>query len=70
MRERIPFPASLLARLLITSGMRNAAIDLAFGMNVTAWSPNLTAERAAEAGVRAADGKEEAPGDQRFRQLG
>ncbi|WP_432001842.1 D-2-hydroxyacid dehydrogenase family protein [Streptomyces sioyaensis] len=142
MRERTPFPASLLARLprlrlLITSGMRNAAIDLeaaarngvtvcgtasnteppveltwalilglarnlvtenaairadgpwqstlgadlhgrtlgllglgkigtrvarigqAFGMNVTAWSRNLTAERAAEAGVRLAAGKEE-----------
>ncbi|MFD9210992.1 D-2-hydroxyacid dehydrogenase family protein [Streptomyces sioyaensis] len=142
MRERTPFPASLLARLprlrlLITSGMRNAAIDLeaaarngvtvcgtasnteppveltwalilglarnlvtenaairadgpwqstlgadlhgrtlgllglgkigtrvarigqAFGMNVTAWSRHLTAERAAEAGVRLAAGKEE-----------
>ncbi|MFI9261102.1 D-2-hydroxyacid dehydrogenase family protein [Streptomyces sioyaensis] len=142
MRERTPFPASLLARLprlrlLVTSGMRNAAIDLeaaarhgvtvcgtasnteppveltwalilglarnlvtestamradglwqstlgadlhgrtlgllglgkigtrvarigqAFGMNVTAWSRNLTAERAAEAGVRLAAGKEE-----------
>ncbi|MFI0907165.1 D-2-hydroxyacid dehydrogenase family protein [Streptomyces sioyaensis] len=142
MRERTPFPASLLARLprlrlLVTSGMRNAAIDLeaaarhgvtvcgtasnteppveltwalilglarnlvtestamradgpwqstlgadlhgrtlgllglgkigtrvarigrAFGMNVTAWSRNLTAERAAEAGVRLAADKEE-----------
>ncbi|MFG2829899.1 D-2-hydroxyacid dehydrogenase family protein [Streptomyces sp. NPDC048434] len=142
MRERTPFPASLLARLprlrlLITSGMRNAAIDLeaaaqhgvtvcgtasnteppveltwalilglarnvvtestairdggpwqstlgtdlhgrtlgllglgkigtrvarigqAFGMNVTAWSQNLTAERAAEAGVHAAATKDE-----------
>ncbi|MEU9500280.1 D-2-hydroxyacid dehydrogenase family protein [Streptomyces sp. NPDC048196] len=142
MRERTPFPASLLARLprlrlLITSGMRNAAIDLAaaaghgitvcgtasnteppveltwalilglarnvvaentamraggpwqstlgadlhgrtlgllglgkiggrvariglaFGMDVVAWSRNLTAERAAEVGVRAAAGKEE-----------
>ncbi|MEU7434779.1 D-2-hydroxyacid dehydrogenase family protein [Streptomyces sioyaensis] len=142
MRERTPFPASLLARLprlrlLVTSGMRNAAIDLeaaarhgvtvcgtasnteppveltwalilglarnlvtestamradgpwqstlgadlhgrtlgllglgkigtrvarigqAFGMNVTAWSRNLTAERAAEAGVRLAASKEE-----------
>ncbi|MCF3175413.1 D-2-hydroxyacid dehydrogenase family protein [Streptomyces sioyaensis] len=142
MRERTPFPDSLLARLprlrlLVTSGMRNAAIDLeaaarhgvtvcgtasnteppveltwalilglarnlvtestamradgpwqstlgadlhgrtlgllglgktgtrvarigqAFGMNVTAWSQNLTAERAAEAGVRLAAGKEE-----------
>ncbi|MFG2224109.1 D-2-hydroxyacid dehydrogenase family protein [Streptomyces sp. NPDC048644] len=142
MRERTPFPASLLARLprlrlLITSGMRNAAIDLdaaarhgvtvcgtdsnsqpaaeltwalllglarnvvtesaaiqtggpwqstigadlhgrtlgllglgkigsqvarvglAFGMDVIAWSRNLTAERAAEQGVRATATKEE-----------
>ncbi|MEW2434463.1 D-2-hydroxyacid dehydrogenase family protein [Streptomyces caniferus] len=142
MRERTPFPASLLARLprlrlLITSGMRNAAIDLeaaarhgvtvcgtagnteptveltwalilglarnvvtentalrdggpwqstlgadlhgrtlgllglgkigsrvarigqAFGMNVTAWSQNLTAERAAEVDVQAAATKDE-----------
>ncbi|MEX2972979.1 D-2-hydroxyacid dehydrogenase family protein [Streptomyces sp. C184] len=142
MRERTPFPASLLARLprlrlLVTSGMRNAAIDLeaaarhgvtvcgtasnteppveltwalilglarnivtestamradgpwqstlgadlhgrtlgllglgkigtrvarigqAFGMNVTVWSRNVTAERAAEAGVRLAATKEE-----------
>ncbi|MFJ9851255.1 D-2-hydroxyacid dehydrogenase family protein [Streptomyces sp. NPDC101150] len=142
MRERTPFPASLLARLprlrlLITSGMRNAAIDLAaatrhgvtvcgtasnteppveltwalilglarnvatesaamraggpwqstvgadlhgrrlgllglgktgtrvarvgqaFGMDVVAWSQNLTAERAAEAGVGIAATKEE-----------
>ncbi|MFE0191394.1 D-2-hydroxyacid dehydrogenase family protein [Streptomyces sp. NPDC059008] len=141
MRERTPFPASLLARLprlrlLITSGMRNAAIDLeaaarhgvtvcgtasnteppveltwalilglarnlvtentamraggpwqstlgadlhgrtlgllglgkigtrvarigqAFGMDVAAWSQNLTAERAGEAGVRFAATKE------------
>ena len=142
MRERTPFPASLLARLprlrlLITSGMRNASIDLsaaaqhgvtvcgtgsnteppveltwalilglarnvvaestamraggpwqstlgtdlhgrrlgllglgkigtrvarigqAFGMDVVAWSRNLTAERAAEAGVAATATKEE-----------
>ncbi|WP_275464232.1 D-2-hydroxyacid dehydrogenase family protein [Streptomyces noursei] len=142
MRERTPFPASLLARLprlrlLVTSGMRNASIDLAaaarhgvtvcgtasngeppveltwalllglarnvvtestamrtggpwqstvgadlhgrtlglvglgrigsrvarvglaFGMDVVAWSPNLTAQRAAEVGVRAAASKEE-----------
>ena len=134
MRERTPFPASLLQRLpdlrlLVTTGMRNASIDLAaaaaqgvtvcgtggsgngvvelafgmmialarhvvaedtavraggwqhtigpglqgatlglvglgrlgaamvpvaraFGMDVVAWSPNLTAERAAEAGAR------------------
>ncbi|MFF7413568.1 D-2-hydroxyacid dehydrogenase family protein [Streptomyces lydicus] len=142
MRERTPFPASLLARLprlrlLITSGMRNAAIDLdaaarhgvtvcgtasnteppveltwalilglarnvvtentalraggpwqstlgadlhgrtlgllglgkigtrvariglAFGMDVVAWSRNLTPERASEAGVRATATEEE-----------
>jgi len=142
MRERTPFPASLLARLprlrlLVTTGMRNASIDLAaaarhgvtvcgtaghteppveltwalilglarhvvtentalrnggpwqstlgadlhgrtlgllglgkigtrvarigqaFGMNVTAWSLHLTAERAAAAGVHAAAAKEE-----------
>ncbi|MCB5911274.1 D-2-hydroxyacid dehydrogenase family protein [Streptomyces pinistramenti] len=142
MRERTPFPASLLARLprlrlLITSGMRNAAIDLdaaarhgitvcgtasssrppaeltwalllglarnvvtesaamqaggpwqstvgadlhgrtlgllglgkigsqvakvglAFGMDVLAWSQHLTAERAADVGVRATATKEE-----------
>ncbi|MEV7381759.1 D-2-hydroxyacid dehydrogenase family protein [Streptomyces lydicus] len=142
MRERTPFPASLLARLprlrlLITSGMRNAAIDLdaaarhgvtvcgtasnteppveltwalilglarnvvtentalraggpwqstlgadlhgrtlgllglgkigtrvariglAFGMDVVAWSRNLTPERAAEAGVCATATKDE-----------
>jgi phosphoglycerate dehydrogenase-like enzyme len=141
MRERTPFPASLLARLtrlqlLITSGMRNAAIDLdaahaqgvtvcgtasrpqppveltwalilgltrhllpettalrqrgpwqhtvgtdlngatlgllglgkigtqvarigtAFGMNVTAWSQNLTADRAAAAGAQLVSSKE------------
>ncbi|WP_243061059.1 D-2-hydroxyacid dehydrogenase family protein [Nocardioides sp. SR21] len=138
MRERTPFPASLLARLphlrlLITTGMRNASVDVAaatrlgvtvcgtpssstppaeltwalilglvrnlvpesnalrsggpwqstvgrdlagatlgvvglgkigsrvatigqaFGMDVVAWSTNLTAERAADAGVRRAD---------------
>ena len=150
MRERTPFPASLLARLprlrlLVTSGMRNAAIDLtaaarhgvtvcgtasnteppveltwalilglarhlvtestamradgpwqttlgadlhgrtlgllglgkigtrvarigqAFGMNVTAWSRNLTAGRAAEAGVPARRLQGRAPGDRRLR---
>ena len=40
-------------------GARVARIALAFGMEVTAWSPNLTEERAAEAGVRAAASKEE-----------
>lgn len=33
-------------------GKRVARIGLAFGMDVTAWSPNLTDERAALAGVR------------------
>ena len=32
-------------------GSRVAAIGTAFGMNVIGWSPNLTEERAAEAGV-------------------
>lgn len=33
-------------------GKASATIAQAFGMNVIAWSPNLTPERAAEAGVR------------------
>ena len=36
-------------------GIPVAQLALAFGMSVTAWSPNLTAERAAEHGVRAVD---------------
>ncbi|MGG8409737.1 D-2-hydroxyacid dehydrogenase family protein [Streptomyces sp. 12297] len=40
-------------------GGRVAQIALAFGMEVTAWSPNLTAERAAAAGVTLAASKEE-----------
>lgn len=36
-------------------GSRVARIGLAFGMNVIAWSPNLTRERAAEQGVALAD---------------
>lgn len=36
-------------------GSRVARIGLAFGMNVIAWSPNLTGERAAEQGVALAD---------------
>ena len=35
-------------------GQQVAALARAFGMTVAAWSPNLTPERAAEAGVRAA----------------
>lgn len=40
-------------------GSRVAAVGLAFGMDVVAWSQNLTVERAAEAGVRLAGSKEE-----------
>jgi phosphoglycerate dehydrogenase-like enzyme len=39
-------------------GARVARVGLAFGMNVIAWSPNLTAERAAEHGVTLADRRE------------
>ncbi|MGW8355258.1 D-2-hydroxyacid dehydrogenase family protein [Streptomyces wedmorensis] len=38
-------------------GARVAAIGRAFGMDVVAWSPNLTEERAAEHGVRLAKDK-------------
>ncbi|WP_435975178.1 D-2-hydroxyacid dehydrogenase family protein [Streptomyces sp. Qhu_M48] len=40
-------------------GARVARIGLAFGMDVRAWSPNLTEERASEHGVRLAKGKRE-----------
>ncbi|WP_406859000.1 D-2-hydroxyacid dehydrogenase family protein [Streptomyces sp. HUAS MG47] len=40
-------------------GTRVARIGQAFGMDVVAWSPNLTQERAAEVGVRAAASKKE-----------
>ncbi|GHI85564.1 D-2-hydroxyacid dehydrogenase family protein [Streptomyces xanthophaeus] len=40
-------------------GSRVAQIGLAFGMDVTAWSPNLTAQRAADVGVAHAASKEE-----------
>ncbi|WCD90318.1 Hydroxypyruvate reductase [Streptomyces xanthophaeus] len=40
-------------------GSRVAQIGLAFGMEVTAWSPNLTAQRAADVGVARAASKEE-----------
>ncbi|MFD9128174.1 D-2-hydroxyacid dehydrogenase family protein [Kitasatospora sp. NPDC059571] len=40
-------------------GSRVAGIGRAFGMEVSAWSQNLTAERAAEAGVELAPSKEE-----------
>ncbi|MCY0949504.1 D-2-hydroxyacid dehydrogenase family protein [Streptomyces sp. H27-S2] len=40
-------------------GSRVARVGLAFGMDVVAWSRNLTDERAAEVGVRRAGSKEE-----------
>lgn len=40
-------------------GSRVAQVGLAFGMDVVAWSQNLTAERAAEVGVARAASKEE-----------
>ncbi|MET9686490.1 D-2-hydroxyacid dehydrogenase family protein [Streptomyces coeruleorubidus] len=40
-------------------GSRVAQVGLAFGMEVTAWSENLTKERADEAGVHLAPSKEE-----------
>ncbi|MPY29830.1 D-2-hydroxyacid dehydrogenase family protein [Streptomyces adustus] len=40
-------------------GSRVAQVGLAFGMDVTAWSQHLTAERAEEVGVRLAPSKEE-----------
>ncbi|MGW8767376.1 D-2-hydroxyacid dehydrogenase family protein [Streptomyces sp. NPDC055815] len=40
-------------------GARVARIGLAFGMDVTAWSPNLTEERAAEHGVRLAKDRQD-----------
>ncbi|MEU5532345.1 D-2-hydroxyacid dehydrogenase family protein [Streptomyces sp. NPDC020362] len=40
-------------------GSRVARVGLAFGMEVTAWSQNLTKERADEVGVRLAPAKEE-----------
>ncbi|MFC1419459.1 D-2-hydroxyacid dehydrogenase family protein [Streptacidiphilus cavernicola] len=40
-------------------GAKVARVGQAFGMEVSAWSRNLTAERAAEAGVRLAASKEE-----------
>ncbi len=40
-------------------GARVARVGLAFDMDVVAWSRNLTAERAAEVGVRRAGSKEE-----------
>ncbi|WP_411104311.1 D-2-hydroxyacid dehydrogenase family protein [Streptomyces sp. cmx-4-9] len=47
-------------------GSRVAAVGLAFGMDVAAWSPNLTEERCAQAGVRRAASKEELLADSDF----
>ncbi|MFI9392154.1 D-2-hydroxyacid dehydrogenase family protein [Streptomyces bauhiniae] len=47
-------------------GSRVAAVGLAFGMRVSAWSPNLTAGRAEEVGVELAASKEELLADSDF----
>ncbi|MFI2758023.1 D-2-hydroxyacid dehydrogenase family protein [Streptomyces echinatus] len=47
-------------------GGRVAQVGLAFGMRVSAWSQNLTKERAGEAGVELASSKEELLGDSDF----
>jgi phosphoglycerate dehydrogenase-like enzyme len=47
-------------------GSRVARVGLAFGMRVTAWSPHLTKERAAEVGVELAASKEELLADSDF----
>ncbi|MFG3048833.1 D-2-hydroxyacid dehydrogenase family protein [Streptomyces sp. NPDC048241] len=47
-------------------GSRVAAVGLAFGMRVSAWSPHLTAERAEEVGVDLAASKEELLTDSDF----
>ena len=47
-------------------GSRVAQVGLAFGMRVTAWSQNLTGERAAEVGVQLAPSKEELLADSDF----
>ena len=47
-------------------GSRVAQIGLAFGMEVTAWSQNLTKERADEVGVELASSKEELLADSDF----
>ncbi|MGV9320370.1 D-2-hydroxyacid dehydrogenase family protein [Streptomyces sp. NPDC003660] len=47
-------------------GSRVAAVGLAFGMRVSAWSPHLTAERADEVGVDLAVSKEELLADSDF----
>ncbi|MBY8841225.1 D-2-hydroxyacid dehydrogenase family protein [Streptomyces sp. SP2-10] len=47
-------------------GSRVAQVGLAFGMRVSAWSRNLTKERAAEAGVELSPSKEELLGGSDF----
>ena len=47
-------------------GSRVAQVGLAFGMRVTAWSENLTKERADEVGVQLASSKEELLADSDF----
>ncbi|MGW1296672.1 D-2-hydroxyacid dehydrogenase family protein [Streptomyces sp. NPDC002533] len=47
-------------------GARVAQVGLAFGMDVVAWSQNLTKERADEAGVRLAASKQELLADSDF----
>ncbi|MFD4559671.1 D-2-hydroxyacid dehydrogenase family protein [Streptomyces sp. NPDC058469] len=47
-------------------GSRVAQVGLAFGMRVTAWSQNLTQERADEVGVQLAPSKEELLADSDF----
>ncbi|MBD0693030.1 D-2-hydroxyacid dehydrogenase family protein [Streptomyces sp. CBMA123] len=47
-------------------GAAVARVGLAFGMDVLAWSRNLTEERAAEAGVRRAGSKEQLLGESDF----
>jgi len=47
-------------------GSRVAQVGLAFGMRVTAWSENLTKERADEVGVQLAPSKEELLADSDF----
>ncbi|EST37609.1 2-hydroxyacid dehydrogenase [Streptomycetaceae bacterium MP113-05] len=47
-------------------GSRVAQVALAFGMDVTAWSQNLTRERTDEVGVRLAGSKEELLADSDF----
>src|SRR3984885_13060866 len=51
MRERTPFPRTLGVLGLGKLGGKVSKLAQAFGMNVIAWSPNLTPERCKEVGV-------------------